>query len=129
MDRDVFFSCEEPRIRVSEDGFGIPRPASPGDRWRRAPNWKIKRINIAERLYSITGGGIYRDSVLTGHAVPIAQPLLNGEVLGQDSIQTAVYQGKIYWFWGDTNWPEYTLGNFHMAGATSTPAVRGRARS
>ena len=45
--------------------------------------------------------------------------MLNGLVLGQDSVQTVVYHGKIYWFWGDTGWPEYPLGNFHMSGATS----------
>ncbi len=26
---------------------------------------------------------------------------------------------KIYWFWGDTNRPDYPLGNFHVPGATS----------
>ena len=31
----------------------------------------------------------------------------------------AVYQGKIHWFWGDTNRPDYPLGNFHVPGATS----------
>jgi hypothetical protein len=45
--------------------------------------------------------------------------LLNGLVLGQDSVQTVVYRGKIYWFWGDTNWPGQPLGNFQMSGATS----------
>jgi hypothetical protein len=30
-----------------------------------------------------------------------------------------VYQGKIFWFWGDTNRPDYPLGNFHVPGATS----------
>ena len=31
----------------------------------------------------------------------------------------AVFQGKIHWFWGDTNRPDYPLGNFHVPGATS----------
>lgn len=39
---------------------------------------KIKRLNIAERLYRITGAGIYRDNILVGHLVPIKYPLLNG---------------------------------------------------
>ena len=46
----------------------------------------IRRLNIARRLYRVTGGGIYRDSVLTGDPVPIREPLLNGQVLGQDSV-------------------------------------------
>jgi hypothetical protein len=44
---------------------------------------RIKRLNVAERLYRITGEGIYRDSVLVGHPVPTKQPLLNGAVMGQ----------------------------------------------
>ena len=33
---------------------------------------KLKRVNIAERLYRMTGAGIYRDSVLLGLPVPIS---------------------------------------------------------
>ena len=69
---------------------------------------------------------IYRDSILTGDAVPIREPLLNGKVFGQDSVVNAVYQGKIHWFWGDTNRPDYPLGNFHVPGAISElPAEHG----
>jgi hypothetical protein len=51
--------------------------------------------------------------------VPLREPVLNGQVLGCDSVQTVVYHGRIYWFWGDTNWPSYPLGSFKMTGATS----------
>src|SRR5690349_16670470 len=37
---------------------------------------KIRRLNIAERLYRITGADIYRDSMLAGLKSPIAQPIL-----------------------------------------------------
>ncbi len=47
------------------------------------------------------------------------QPLLNGQVAGQDSAQSVVYRGKIYWFWGDTSRQSYPLGNFGTSGATS----------
>ena len=40
-------------------------------------------------------------------------------MLGQDSVQTALYRGKIYWFYGDTARSSYPLGNFAMSGATS----------
>ena len=74
MDRDVFFLRQEPRLRVSRRRFrhrgqGVSQVAGGG-----SAELKIKRINIAERLYRITGGGIYRDSVLTGHPVPIRSP-------------------------------------------------------
>ncbi len=41
--------------------------------------------------------------------------------MGQDTVQTAVYRGKTYWFFGDTDRPAFPLGNFHTTGATSPP--------
>ncbi len=79
----------------------------------------IERINIAERLYRQTGGSIYRDSNLLGVAAPTVQPLLNAKVLGSDSVLSTLYQGKAFWIWGDTNFPQYPLGNFKSTGATS----------
>jgi len=80
---------------------------------------KLKRINIAERLFRVTGGGIYRDSVLLGDKPPLAQPLINAGVLGSDSVVNAVFNGRIHWFWGDTNLPPHPLGIFDVPGATS----------
>ncbi|HMI90234.1 MAG TPA: hypothetical protein VK509_02670, partial [Polyangiales bacterium] len=79
----------------------------------------LDRINVAERLYRITGQGIYRDSLLLGRDVPLAEPALDGEVVGQDTVQTAIYQGEVFWVWGDTNRPSYPLGNFHTSSARS----------
>jgi hypothetical protein len=79
----------------------------------------LDRQNLAERIYRVTGTGIYRDSVLLGASVPIDEPLLNANVRGQDSVQTAVYKGQIYWFWGDTLYETGGLGNFRTAGARS----------
>ncbi|MBU0639212.1 MAG: hypothetical protein KKB50_10140 [Planctomycetes bacterium] len=118
MDRDVFFFVKSHGYAFPADGFGMAGTALHVVAGGRA-ELKLKRLNIAERLYRVTGGGIYRDSVLAGQPVPLSKPILNGDVLGQDSIQNAVYRGRLYWFWGDTGWPKYPLGNFHMAGATS----------
>lgn len=122
MNEDVWFTIRSHGYQFAKDGFG-----SAGKRLHTTPGGrvelKIQRINIAERLYRITGGGIYRDSVLLGKPVPTTQPVLNAQVHGQDSIQTAIYQGKLYWFWGDTNWISYPLGNFNMSGAV-TPLPR-----
>jgi hypothetical protein len=80
----------------------------------------INRSNLAERLYRVTGNGIYQDSVAVGAPVPISQPLLNANVKGQDSVQTAIYKGQIYWFWGDTLYQNGSaLGDFRTAGARS----------
>jgi hypothetical protein len=79
----------------------------------------IDRTNRAERLYRVTGTGIYRDSVLVGASVPIAQPLLNANVRGQDSVQAVVYKDQIYWFWGDTLYEIGQPDNYRTAGARS----------
>ncbi|MEC9092883.1 MAG: hypothetical protein VX438_09280, partial [Planctomycetota bacterium] len=80
---------------------------------------KIKRTNLAERLYRITGTGIYRDTRLLGLQPPIDLPAMNSRVLGSDSVVNAIYRDKLYWFWGDTNRLKYPLGNFQVTGATS----------
>ena len=85
----------------------------------------VQRVNIAERLYRLTGAGIYSDSVLLGDKVPLAHPLLNAGVVGQDSIQTVEYRGQMYWFWGDTSRLDYPLGVFDMTGATTPLAASG----
>ncbi|MDG3002728.1 hypothetical protein [Paludisphaera mucosa] len=116
--RRVFFAIKSHGYESPKDGFGIVGAAldtSPGGEARL----KIKRLNVAERLYRVTGAGIYRDSLLTGVPAPTREPLLDGLVLGQDSVLSAVYRGKIHWFWGDTNQPAYPLGNFHTPGAVS----------
>ena len=61
--------------------------------------------------------------------MPLKQPVLNGQVFGSDSVLNAVYRGKVYWFWGDTNRPSYPLGNFHVPGRHLRTAGPGRARS
>lgn len=116
--RKVFFSVTSHGYEFPADGFGQRGQALHVTAGGRA-QLKIKRLNIAERLYRTTGEGVYRDSVLAGRPVPVKEPLLNGEVTGQDSVQTAIYRGRIYWLWGDTNRLRYPLGQFWMSGATS----------
>lgn len=80
----------------------------------------LDRVNIAQRLYRITGGGIYRDSVLLGEPVPVDHPLENTYVVGQDSTQTAIYKGRLFWAWGDTTRVHNPIGaNFKTTCATS----------
>jgi hypothetical protein len=118
MDRQIFFHVRSHGYEYHKDGFGYR-----GVRLKTTPGTeavlKLKRINIAERLYRITGAGIYRDSRLLGRSAPLERPLLNGAVFGSDSVVNAIYRGKLHWFWGDTNRPSYPLGNFHVPFATS----------
>ncbi len=118
MGQEVYFYVTSPGYEYPEDGFkfrGAKLRPVPGGR----AEVKLKRIQIAERLYRITGQGIYRDSVLAGLTVPTKEPLLNGLVMGQDTVITTPYAGKLFWFWGDTLRVGYPLGNFGASGATS----------
>jgi len=125
MDSKVFFTPRSHGYEFPKDGFGFAGKAiqiSPGG----SAMLKIKRISIAERLCRLTGGGIYRHSAVLGKKTPVRAPLLNGRVFGQDSAQVAVYRGRAYWFWGDTNRPRYPLGHFQTSGATVKLPTNGR---
>lgn len=118
MDREVFFTVRSHGHEVPKDGFGYagvrvtPRVGS-------AAEIKITRRNLAERLCRLTGEGLYRDTLLLGYDPPLAPSPHPGNVAGQDSVQAALYRGKVYWFWGDTLRMEYPLGLFRTAGATT----------
>jgi hypothetical protein len=84
---------------------------------------RIKRLNVAERLYRITGQDIYGQSVRIGLPVPIKRQALNGKVMGQDTYIETLYKGKLYWFWGDTEGP-YEF-NGAVSGATSELPEKG----
>lgn len=118
MDRQIFFHVRSHGYEYPKDSFGYS-----GVRLKTTPGTeavlKLKRLNIAERLYRVTGAGIYRDSRLLGRSASIDRPLLNGAVFGSDSVVTAIYRGSLHWFWGDTDRPSYPLGNFHVPFATS----------
>ena len=116
MNQKVWFAVSAHGYEFAADGFGLRGVSlitTPG----KVETIRVKRINIAERLYRITGAGIYRDSILLGRKPPIAEPLLNAGVTGQDGILTALYKGKLYWLYGDTSRLSYGLGNFAMSGA------------
>ncbi len=118
MGQEVFFHVSSPGYEYPKDFFGnrglklMPKAGGSAE-------IKLKRVNIAERLYRITGAGIYRDSLLAGLRAPLKHPILNGRVMGQDTVIVTPYRGKLYWFWGDTERVSYPLGNFGASGATS----------
>lgn len=114
----VWFSMRSHGYEFPIDGFGMT-----GRRITTTPGGseivKAKRLNIAERICRLTGHGIYRDSVLLGEKTPLAEPLGNGGVIGQDSVQAVVYRGRVFWLWGDTMRLSYPLGNFRTTCAWS----------
>lgn len=118
MNQDVFF-------RPISDGYRFDTPdlAMGGTVFHTSPGSSgtivMQRDMLAERLYRITGAGLYRDSIKLGHKAPITEPLLNTGVVGQDSALCSIYRGKLFWIWGDTSWMRHPLGNFGATGATS----------
>jgi hypothetical protein len=118
MNQSVWFSVQSHGYEYPQDflgSHGTTLEITPGG----TAGLKIKRLNVAERLYRLTGEGIYRDSVLVGARVPIQQPALNAQVAGQDGAQAVLYHGKVYWFFGDTSKVSFPLGNFAESGAVS----------
>lgn len=118
MDQAVFFHVRSHGYEYPKDGFGFRGMRLNVTTGGKA-TLKIKRTNIAERLYRMTGQGRYRDSALLGESLPVKEPLLNAQVVGSDSVINGILGGRLYWFWGDTNRPSYPLGNFNVPGATS----------
>jgi len=114
----IYFHVRSHGYEFPADGFGYRGKALTVAAGGSA-RLEVRRLNVAERLYRVTGAGIYRDSLLCGLPTPTREPALNARVMGSDSVQTARHRGKLYWFWGDTNRPDYPLGNFHVPGATS----------
>ena len=121
----VYFSIQSHGYEIAKDGFGFAGRALdtlPGG----TATIRLKRRNIAQRLYRLTGEGIYRESELLGQPSSIREPQLNAQVTGCDTVQTSVFRGRLHWFWGDTNRISYPLGLFHISGAVSQlPAAGG----
>jgi len=115
--RETWFSISGHGYEMKADGFGnrgVRFVTHPG----QVNTIGIKRVNIAERVQRLTGGGLlYHQQRFEGTtAIP-----LNGQVFGCDTVDTALHGGKRFWLWGDTSRPSYPLGNFDTTLAT-TPA-------
>lgn len=110
--REAFLGVRSHGYEVPQETFfgrGVNVAIEPG----KMREVRIRRTMIAERLYRLTGEGIYRDSVMAGLPVSAKDPLLNAQVLGQDTVSAAVYRGRIFWIWGDTIGPAYA--NFSVS--------------
>ena len=86
---------------------------------------KMDRRNIAQRLYRLTGSGIYRDSRLLGDKIPPTQDTTDEPAMGMDSALAIIYQDKMFWIFGDTLFASKLIGNFRVTGATSQLPSKG----
>ncbi|MFM8577239.1 MAG: hypothetical protein ACKOCN_00305 [Planctomycetaceae bacterium] len=92
---------------VPKDGFGFegvrftPQPGG-------AHQVRVERRIIAKRLGRITGAGIFGESQKLGEAKDWPE----SGIVGCDSVQNAVHDGRLFWLWGDTSLAKYPLGIF-----------------
>ena len=116
--KQVFFSVAsdgyEFRQKIFDDA-GTTLKVQPGGQ----ATLTLKRVNLAERLYRVTGEGIYRDSVLAGLPVPEGGDDLRGQATGMDTVMFTTYHGKLFWLFGDTSRLSAPLGNFSSTCAQS----------
>ncbi len=118
MGQKVFFTVEGHGYEFPADGFGMRGKAievRPG----KTVQLKINRVNIAERMYRITGQGQFHHSTRLGMPTAWKYPNLNAQVMGQDSTQAVVLGERVLWTWGDTARVSYPLGNFATSAAWS----------
>ncbi len=122
MGQPTWFSVRGHGYGVPPDGFGyegvLLTPQPGGDL-----TVTVHRRILARRIGRLTGAGRFSESAKLGDPVP-HDPTPN--LLGCDSIQTAVHDGRLYWFWGDTTVRKYRLGIFHATGARSAVAPLAR---
>ena len=115
MGVETWFDVIGHGYEVPKDGFGyrgVRLRLEPGKTFRVEVNRKV----LARRLGRITGGGLFAESQKLGREMDVTE----SGVLGCDSVQNAVYQGRLYWLWGDTTLPQYPLGIFDSTSATTS---------
>jgi hypothetical protein len=118
MGREVYFTVRGHGYAAKKDGFGFAG-AKVTPEAGKVSEIKVSRTVPAERLCRLTGEGRFRDSLLLGYPSPLPDSPNPGRIAGQDSVQSVVYRGKAFWFWGDTSRLDYPLGLFRTAGATT----------
>jgi hypothetical protein len=114
MGRETWFEVLGHGYEVPRDGFGnrgvrlTPKPGA-------VLKVEVDRTSIAKRLGRITGAGLFAESQKLGREKKWPE----SPVLGCDSVQNAIHNGRMYWAWGDTTLAHYPLGVFHMTSATT----------
>jgi hypothetical protein len=116
MDLDLYFEIKSTGYKYPKDPTGrqgVTLTLTAGE----DTTLVLQRVNIAERLYRITGSGKHIHSNKLKQSTAGQPPPITAGVLGQDSNLAIPYKGKIIWVWGDTFLPSTYQGNFSVAAA------------
>jgi len=112
--RETWLSVASHGYESPADGFGFRgvriTPVSGGEL-----TVEVRRTSIARRIGRLTGAGLFSQSRRLDERAPAVEE----PIVGCDSVQNAVHNQRLYWFWGDTTVRHYPLGIFHASGATS----------
>jgi hypothetical protein len=114
MGRETWFEVHGHGYEAPKDGFGFhgfrltPEPG-------KTLKVEVRRTIIAKRLGRLTGAGLFSESQKLGRELDWKE----SGIVGCDSVQNAVYRGKLFWAWGDTSLARYPLGIFDMTSATT----------
>ena len=115
MGREIWFDVLGNGYDVPKDGFGmrgVRLTPEPGKTLRV----EVHRSIIAKRLGRLTGGGLFAESQKLGEELDAQE----SGILGCDTVENAIFHGKLFWLWGDTILPGYPLGIFDSIAATTT---------
>ncbi len=128
LNQKVYFDIKSDGYKPASDNAmspGVIINVVPGGKWEV----KLSREDAAERIYRLTGSGVYRDSVILGYKPPIEMPLSNSGVTRHNSFivknkpltdaQSIVYKSKIFWFFNGVQGLTFSKKNNKMAVATA----------
>jgi len=114
MGRETWFSVVGHGYEAPKDGFGYRGVRLVPERGKTL-RVEVHRTIIAKRLGRLTGAGLFSESQKLGKELDWKE----SGVVGCDSVQNAVYRGRLFWAWGDTLLARYPLGIFDMTSATT----------
>jgi len=114
LGREIWFGVSADGYQVKPDGFGSAGIRVQVERGKKI-RVEVERTMIAKRLGRLTGAGLFNHLEKLGDPVPMEE----SGVMGSDSVLLSRYRDRLFWLWGDTNVPEYPLGNFNSTAATS----------
>ncbi|MDR1478657.1 MAG: hypothetical protein LBJ00_06915 [Planctomycetaceae bacterium] len=112
--RETWFNVNGYGYSVKQDGFGMSGVRLIPE-YGKTLRVDVQRDIVAKRLGRLTGAGCFAESQKLGEYTQIPET----GVFGCDSVQNAVYNGRLFWIWGDTTLAHYPLGIFHATAATT----------
>ncbi len=115
MGKETWCDVHGQGYEVQKDGYG-----ETGVRFKMEPGGhhrvEVERTVIARRLGRLTGAGLFGES----QKLNANKTWPESGIVGCDTVQNAVYGGRLFWLWGDTEIPNYALGIFNSTSATTS---------